>query len=91
MLRLISDHCDKLKIENQSARVYGSLARKGGADEREAFKVVADMVRKAVSTNEITADVWSKADSHFKRLSDEQMGVMDGFWVRPAILEKADV
>ena len=91
MLRLISDHCDKLKIENQSARVYGSLARKGGADEREAFKVVADMVRKAVSTNEITADVWSKADSHFKRLSDEQIGVMDGFWVRPAILEKADV
>lgn len=84
MLRLISDHCDQMKIENQSARVYGSLARKGGADEREAFKVVADMVRKAVSTDEITADIWSKPESHFQRLSDQQIGAMSGFFVRPA-------
>lgn len=84
MLRLISDHCDQMKIENQSARVYGNLARKGGVDEREAFKVVADMVRKAVSTDEITADTWSKPESHFQRLSDQQIGAMGGFFVRPA-------
>lgn len=83
MLRLISDHCDQMKIENQSARVYGSLARKGGVDEREAFKVVADMVRKAVSTDEITADIWSKPESHFQRLSDQQIGTMGEFFVRP--------
>lgn len=83
MLRLISDHCDQMKIENQSARVYGSLARKGGVDEREAFKVVADMVRKAVSTDEITADIWSKPESHFQRLSDQQIGAMGEFFVRP--------
>ncbi len=83
MLRLISDHCDQMKIENQSARVYGSLARKGGVDEREAFKVVADMVRKAVSTDEITADTWSKPESHFQRLSDQQIGAMGEFFVRP--------
>lgn len=83
MLRLISDHCDQMKIESQSARVYGSLARKGGVDEREAFKVVADMVRKAVSTDEITADIWSKPESHFQRLSDQQIGDMGKFWVRP--------
>lgn len=87
MLRLISDHCDKLKIENQSARVYGSLARKGGADEREAFKVVADMVRKAVSTDEITADIWSKPKSHFQRLSNQQIGAMGDFFVRPVSSE----
>lgn len=84
MLRLISDHCEKMEIENRNARVYGSLARKGGADEREAFKVIADMVEKAVSENEVTADIWSKADSHFQRLSDQQIGAMSGFFVRPA-------
>ena len=76
MLRLISDHCDKLKIENHSAIVYGSLARKAGSDEREAFKVIADMVEKAVSENEVTADIWSKPESHFQRLSDQQIGAM---------------
>lgn len=83
MLRLISDHCEKMEIENQNARVYGSLARKGGADEREAFKVIADMVEKAVSENEVTADIWSKPESHFQRLSDQQIGAMGKFWVRP--------
>lgn len=84
MLRLVSDHCEKMGIENQNARVYGSLARKAGADEREAFKVVADMVEKAVSENEVTADIWSKPESHFQRLSDQQIGAMGGFFVRPA-------
>lgn len=83
MLRLISDHCEKMEIENRNARVYGSLARKGGADEREAFKVIADMVEKAVSENEVTADIWSKPESHFQRLSDQQIGAMGKFWVRP--------
>lgn len=84
MLRLVSDHCEKMGIENQNARVYGSLARKAGADEREAFKVIADMVEKAVSENEVTADIWSKPESHFQRLSDQQIGAMGEFFVRPA-------
>lgn len=84
MLRLISDHCEKMGIENKNARVYGSLARKAGADEREAFKVIVDMVEKAVSENEVTADIWSKPESHFQRLSDQQIGAMGGFFVRPA-------
>lgn len=83
MLRLISDHCEKMGIENRNARVYGSFARKAGADEREAFKVIADMVEKAVSENEVTADIWSKPESHFQRLSDQQIGAMGGFFVRP--------
>lgn len=83
MLRLISDHCDKQGIGNDSVRIYGSLARKSGADEREAFKAVAGMVQNAVSTEEITADIWSKPDSHFQRLSDQQIGAMGKFWVRP--------
>lgn len=83
MLRLISDHCDKQGIGNKSARIFGSLARKNGADEREAFKVVADMVKKAVSENETTSGIWAAEDSHFKRLSDQQIGAMGQLPVRP--------
>ncbi len=83
MLRLISDHCERQGIENKVARVYGSLAMKGGTEEKEAFRTVADMVEKAVSKDETTSSVWSKQDSHFKRLSDEQIGAMRAFWVRP--------
>ena len=90
MLRLISDHCEKHGIENQSARIYGSFARKAGSDEREAFKVIADMVEKAVSENETTSSVWSKEDSHFKRLSDQQIGAMSTFYIHPAVSETAE-
>ena len=90
MLRLISDHCEKMGIENQNARIYGSMARKAGSDERDAFKVIADMVEKAVSENETTSSVWSKEDSHFKRLSDQQIGAMSSFWVKPAVPETAN-
>lgn len=83
MLRLISDHCDKQGIGNNSVRIYGSLARKSGADEREAFKAVAGMVRNAVSENEITANIWSEEDSHFQRLSEQQIDAMGAFLVRP--------
>ena len=85
MLRLISDHCEKMGIENKNARIYGSMARKSGADEREAFKVIADMVEKAVSEDETTSSVWSKEESHFKRLSDQQIGAMSTFYVRPEV------
>lgn len=90
MLRLICDHCDKQGIENKSARVLGSLARKGGADERDAFKAVADMVEKAVSEDETTSSIWAKEDSHFKRLSDQQIGAMGQFWVRPEEVKAAE-
>ncbi|MBD5515232.1 MAG: hypothetical protein HDR06_11495 [Lachnospiraceae bacterium] len=83
MLRLISDHCDKQGIGNDMTRTYGVLARKAGSDEREAFKVIADMVEKAVSENETTSSIWSKEESHFKRLSDQQIGAMGAFWVKP--------
>lgn len=89
MLRLISDHCERQGIENKAARVYGNLARKGGTEEKEAFLTVADMVNKAVSENEITSSVWSKQNSHFKLLSDEQIGTMDSFLVKPETPEAA--
>lgn len=83
MLRLISDHCEKLGIVNKAAREYGWFARKSGADEREAFITVAGMVRNAVSEDEITSNIWAKADSHFKQLSDQQISAMAAFLVRP--------
>lgn len=90
MLRLISDHCEKQRIKNQNAQVFGSLARRAGSDEREAFKTIADMVKKAVSEDETTSSVWAKEDSHFKRLSDQQIGAMDAFWVRPEASQAAE-
>lgn len=90
MLRLISDHCEKQGIKNQNAMVYGDLARKSGTDEREAFRVIADMVEKSVSEDDTTSKVWSKQDSHFKRLSDKQIEAMNTFWIRPAAPETAE-
>lgn len=90
MLRLISDHCERQGIENKSARIFGSFARKSGADEREAFKEVADMVEKAVSENETTSGIWAKADSHFKRMSDQQIGAMGQLPVRPEETKAAE-
>lgn len=83
MLRLISDHCDKQRISNDAVRMYGYSSRKGGEDEREIFQKVASMVMNAVSDNEVTSSVWSQADSHFKQLSDEQIGVIGELPVRP--------
>ena len=88
MLRLISDHCEKQGIVNKAAREYGWITRKSGTDEREAFNTVANMVRNAVSKDEITSNIWAKADSYFKQLSDQQIGAMGSFLVRPMAEEK---
>ncbi len=85
MLRLISDHCDANKINSQSAMIYGSLARKNGMEEREAFKAIADMVEKAVSEDETTSKVWGAEHSHFERLSNQQIDGMNAYAIQPAI------
>lgn len=90
MLRLISDHCERVGIKNQNAQMLGILARKAGEDERKMFKDVAGMVKNAVSESEITSEIWSKEDSHFKRLSDEAIGSMNGMWIHPAAAEKGE-
>lgn len=90
MLRLISDHCDKRGISNQAARNYGYFARKAGSDEREAFKAVAGMVKNTVSENEVTSNIWSEPDSHFKRLSDERIKAVGELLVRPEVSAVAE-
>lgn len=57
--------------------------------EREAFKAVANMVSNAVSENEITSSIWAEADSHFKRLSDDQIRAVSMFQVGPKATESA--
>lgn len=89
MLRLISDHCDANKINSQSAMIYGSLARKNGMEEREAFKAIADMVEKAVSEDETTSKVWGAEYSHFERLSNQQIDSMNAYAIQPAINQEA--
>lgn len=85
MLRLISDHCDTNEISNQSARIYGALARKNGTEEREAFKTIAGMVEKAVSEDETTSEVWGAEHSHFERLSNQQIESMNAYSIQPAV------
>ena len=87
MLRLMSDYCEKAGIDNQSANFYGSLARKNGEKEKEAFRTVAEMIEKAVSEDEITSKIWSRPESHFKRLSDEQINTVNNLNIRPDALE----
>lgn len=85
MLRLISDHCDTNEISNQSARIYGALARKNGTEEREAFSTIAGMVEKAVSEDETTSEVWGAEHSHFERLSNQQIESMNAYSIQPAV------
>lgn len=89
MLRLISDHCDANKITSQSASIYGTLARKNGAEEREAFRTIAGMVEKAVSEDETTSGVWGAEHSHFERLSSQQIESMNAYSIQPAVNQEA--
>lgn len=89
MLRLISDHCDANKITSQSASIYGALARKNGAEEREAFRTIAGMVEKAVSEDETTSSVWGAEHSHFERLSSQQIESMNAYSIQPAVNQEA--
>lgn len=89
MLRLISDHCDANEISSQSARIYGVLARKNGAEEREAFRTIAGMVEKAVSEDETTSKVWGAEHSHFERLSGQQIESMNAYSIQPAVNQES--
>lgn len=89
MLRLISDHCDANEISNQSARIYGTLARKNGSEEREAFRTIAGMVSKAVGEDETTSKVWGAEHSHFERLSNQQIDSMNAYSIQPEIHQEA--
>lgn len=89
MLRLISDHCDANEISSQSARIYGALARKNGAEEREAFRTIAGMVEKAVSEDETTSKVWGAEHSHFERLSNQQIESMNAYCIQPAVNQES--
>lgn len=89
MLRLISDHCDANKITSQSASIYGTLARKNGAEEREAFRTIAGMVEKAVSEDETTSGVWGAEHLHFERLSSQQIESMNAYSIQPAVNQDA--
>ncbi len=89
MLRLISDHCDANKITSQSASIYGTLARKNGAEEREAFRTIAGMVEKAVSEDETTSGVWGAEHLHFERISSQQIESMNAYSIQPAVNQEA--
>lgn len=83
MLRLISDHCEKNKIDNQAARIYGTRARAAGSHETNIFNQVVDMIEKATSADDLSADTWGINKGHFERLSNEAIGNMSKMVVKP--------
>lgn len=91
MLRLISDHCEKNKLNNKAARIYGSRAKAAGSHEIRIFNQVVDMVEKATSSNDLTADVWSVNKGHFERLSNEAIGNMAEMVVKPGAGEQSEI
>lgn len=91
MLRLISDHCEKNKLNNKAARIYGSRAKAAGSHEIRIFNQVVDMVEKATSSNDLTADVWSVNKGHFERLSNEAIGNMAEIVVKPGAGEQSEI
>ena len=88
MLRLISDHCEKNKIDNQAARIYGTRAKAAGSHETNIFNQVAVMIEKATSKDDLSADVWGINKGHFERLSNEAIGNMSAMAVKPGTSEE---
>ncbi|MCH5343351.1 MAG: hypothetical protein J1E64_04865 [Acetatifactor sp.] len=88
MLRLISDYCEKNKIDNAAARIYGTRAKAAGSQETNIFNQVADMIEKATSADDLSADVWGINKGHFERLSNEAIGNMSAMAVKPGTSEE---
>lgn len=83
MLRLISDYCDKNKIDSQEARIYGTFARAAGHKENIMFNQVVEMLNKATSSNEKEAEIWGEEKGHFSELSEKLIQEMSELAVKP--------
>ncbi len=90
MLRLISDHCDKNKIENKSVRIYGMRAKSFGKHETDIFNQVVGLVENATSKDDLTAKTWGSGNGHFERLSNEAIENMSGMVVKPEAGEPSE-
>lgn len=90
MLRVIADHCEKNEIDNKAARIYGSYAKSAGSHEINAFNQVVDMIGRVTGTDETVAEVWSKEDSHFERLSNGAIANVAALSVHPETAEYSE-
>ena len=83
MLRIISDHCDRNKIDNKVARIYGGYARGAGKNEKSAFEQIVSMIDRVTGTDETIAEVWGKENSHFEKLSNETIEGVASLAIHP--------
>lgn len=87
MLRIISDHCDRNKIDNKAARFYGVCARGAGKSEKDAFEQIVGMIDRAVGTDEAIAEAWGRENSHFDELSNKAVEGVASLAVHPEAAE----
>lgn len=83
MLRLLGDYAKEHKVESPEVRVLYTRAVSGGSHELGAFDTVADMVMKAVSSDEVTAKVWRSESGLFDRLSNDVVQGLTNAVVKP--------
>lgn len=85
MLRLISQHCEKVKLKHADARVAGVLANSAGRTEKEAFEQVVELLDIATDRNEYDASIWLNM-ANFNDVANTAKKKIDGLWVRPEVI-----
>lgn len=85
MLRLLGDYAEEHKIKPMEGLQLYKRAMSGGKYETEVFDYVSDMVTKAVSSDEVTAKVWSIQKGHFDRLCGDAIQGISGSSVKPEL------
>ena len=83
MLRLLGEYADEHKIKSKNIQMYYTRATSNGSHESSVFDSVADMITKAVSSNDVSSRVWGANNGHFDRLSSEAMTDLDNVVVKP--------
>lgn len=90
MLRLIDDHCQKNKMDNKAARIYGTRARAAGSHEKRLFEQIVEMVDRVTGYDEVIASAWGSEKGHFERLSNEIIDNMSKLAVKPETGEQSE-
>ena len=90
MLRIISDHCDRNKIDNKAARIYGGYARSAGKNEKSAFEQIVSMIDRVTGTDEAIAEAWGRENSHFDKLSNETIEGVASLAIHPEAVGQSE-
>lgn len=83
MLRLLGDYAKDHNMETREGTMFYNRAMSGGSYEIGLFDTVADMVSKAVSSDDVTSKVWGIEKGHFDRLCGDAIQGLSSLSVKP--------